>query len=328
MALVLLPVVELFERYLRMNRLGAVISLFVILFGLFLTVMVLVLPTAISQGSQFFQSVPQIAERGHASLSARFPKVLPVLEDALTEMEIQSILPDAEAATDRTMKYLGFLVGLGFVPLYLFFALLSGHRIRAYARGMLFLFSQQRQNEVLYLAQLFINYVTAFFRGQLTIALIMGVMMAIGFTLIGLEAAIFLGLALGLLNIVPYLGFIVGVVTVLPIAYFQPGGGSQLVMLVLAVIAVIQLVESMMLTPKIMADRSGLHPALVVISILFWGTVLGGVVGMILAVPLTAFLLTLGEHVKRKHRRSTTTRPDEHDRQILTETIGDEDRHT
>ncbi|PMR70095.1 AI-2E family transporter [Halomonas heilongjiangensis] len=326
MALVLFPVVELFERHLRMNRLGAVVSLFVILFGLFLTVMVLVLPTAIYQGSQFFQSVPEIAQRGHESLSARFPKALPILEDAITEMEIQSMLPDAEEAADRTMSYIGFLVGLGFVPLYLFFALLSGNRMKAYARAMLFLFTQKRQNEVVYLGQLFIDYLTAFFRGQLTIALIMGVMMAVGFTVIGLEAAIYIGLALGLLNIVPYLGFIVGVITVLPIAYLQPAGGTQLVMLVLAVIAVTQLVESVLLTPKIMADRSGLHPALVVISILFWGTALGGVVGMILAVPLTAFLLTLGKHVKS--RLPTTIWTDEIDRQILIETTGDDDRHS
>ncbi len=326
MALVLFPVVDLFERVLRMSRLGAVASLFLILFGLFLTVMVMVLPTAIHQGSQFFESVPAITERGYDSLSVRFPKALPMLEDAIAEMEVQSILPNAEEAADRTMAYIGFLVGLGFVPLYLFFALLSGNRLKEYAKGMLFLFTHERQNEVMYLGQLFIDYVTAFFRGQLTIALIMGVVMAVGFTVVGLEAAIFFGLALGLLNIVPYLGFIIGVVTVLPIAYFQSDGGPQLVMLVLAVIAVTQLLESMLLTPKIMADRSGLHPALVVISILFWGTALGGVVGMILAVPLTAFLVTLGEHMKS--RVYNTIQVDEHDRQILSEGVGDNERHT
>ncbi|SEO48515.1 AI-2E family transporter [Aquisalimonas asiatica] len=326
LALVLFPIVELFERLPRMNRLGAVVSLFLILFGLFVTVMVLVLPAAVNQGSQFFQSVPEMAERGHDSLSARFPQALPMLEEAISDMEIQSILPNAEEAADRTMAYIGFLVGLGFVPLYLFFALLSGNRIKDYAKSMLFLFTQKTQNEVLYLGQLFIDYITAFFRGQLTIALIMGVMMAVGFTFIGLEAAIYFGLALGLLNIVPYLGFIVGIVTVLPVAYFQPDGGAQLVMLVLAVIAATQLVESMLLTPKIMADRSGLHPVLVVISILFWGTALGGVVGMILAVPLTAFLVTLGKHVKS--RLYTTIRPDDVDQEILGETIGDDDRRS
>ncbi len=324
LALVLFPLVDMFERVLRMNRLGAVISLFMILLALFLMVVALVLPTAISQGGQFVQSVPEMAENAHERLSVRFPKALPVLENAISDMDIQAMLPNAEETADRTMKYIGFLVGLGFVPLYLFFALLSGDRLSEYARNTLFLFTRKRQEEVMYLGQLFVDYVTAFFRGQLIIALIMGVMMALGFTLIGLEASIFFGLALGLLNIVPYLGFIVGVITVMPVAYLQPDGGGQLVMLVLAVIAFTQVVESMLLTPRIMADRSGLHPAVVVISILFWATVLGGVVGMILAVPLTAFLFTLGEYVKSSV--CTIERADETDRKMMDERTGEKDR--
>ncbi len=300
LALVLFPIIELFERRLHMNRLGAVISLFVALFGLFVMLLVLVLPAAIYQGGQFLQSMPDMAQRGYNSLSVQFPQAVPMLEDALSEMDLQAMLPDAENAVDRIFAYIGFVVGLGFVPLYLFFALLSGNQLRESAKNSLFLFTRKSQDDVLYLGQLFIDYVTAFFRGQLTIALIMGVMMGIGFTLVGLEAAIYFGLALGLLNIVPYLGFVVGTFTVLPVAYLQPEGSGQLVLLVMLVIAATQLVESMLLTPKIMADRSGLHPVLVVISILFWGTVLGGVVGMILAVPLTAFLVTLGEHLKKR----------------------------
>lgn len=312
LALVLYPVVDLFERFLRMNRLAAVVTLFLILFGLFILVMLLVAPTAVSQAKEFFESMPKIAADGHEILSFRFPVMLPMVEDFISDINIQSMLPDAEQATSRAMGYLSFLVGLAFVPLYLFFALLSGNRMRESAKGALFLFTHKQKHEVMYLSQVFVDYVTAFFRGQLIIALIMGLLMAVGFTVIGLEAAIYFGLALGLLNIVPYLGFIVGVVSVVPIAYFQPDGGGQLVLLVLAVIAATQLVESLVLTPKIMADRSGLHPALVVISILFWGTVLGGVIGMILAVPLTAFLVTLGAHVK--NRMLTTVGSDETDR--------------
>ena len=300
LALVLLPVVELFERLLRMSRLWAVITLFLILLALLVTILMLVVPTAISQGAQFFEAVPEMAERSQERLADRFPTALPVLEDALTGMEFGGLLPDAEEATERTMEYIAFVVGLGFVPLYLFFALLAGKGIKASAKSTLFLFTHRTQNDVVYLGQVFVDYVTAFFRGQLTIALIMGVIMAVGFTVLGLKGGIFFGLALGLLNIVPYLGFVVGLVTVLPVAYFQPEGGVQLVMLVLGVIAFTQVVESTVLTPKIMADRSGLHPALVVISILFWGTVLGGVVGMILAVPLTAFLLALADHFKSR----------------------------
>lgn len=312
LALILYPIVDMFEHFLRMNRLAAVISLFLVLFGLFVMAMVLVLPTAVGQGREFFESVPEMFARGHEILSFRFPTTLPMLEEFLSGIKIQSMLPDADKATSKAMGYIGFLMGLAFIPLYLFFALLSGNRLKGSAKSMLFLFTYKQQEEVMYLSQLFVDYVTAFFRGQLIIGLIMGVLMAVGFTFIGLEAAIYFGLALGLLNIVPYLGFIVGVVTVVPIAYFQPDGGGQLVMLLLTVITATQLVESVWLTPKIMADRSGLHPALVVVSILFWGTVLGGVIGMILAVPLTAFLVTVGAHVKNRMR--ITIRPDEIDR--------------
>jgi predicted PurR-regulated permease PerM len=81
-------------------------------------------------------------------------------------------------------------------------------------------------------------------------------------------------------------------------AYFQPHGSLQLVGLSLLVFTVVQLVESWLLTPRIMADRSGLHPALVVISVFFWGTALNGIIGMILAVPLTAFLVAVWAQAK------------------------------
>jgi predicted PurR-regulated permease PerM len=64
------------------------------------------------------------------------------------------------------------------------------------------------------------------------------------------------------------------------------------------------MVESWLLTPRIMAERSGLHPAVVVISIFFWGTVLGGIIGMILAVPLTAFIVAVWIQTKASLTRS------------------------
>ena len=304
LALVLFPLVEALERYARMSRLAAVVTLFLALALGLLTLLVLVIPAAVNQATAFIASIPAMAEQGYETVSGKFPRLLPFIEDTLANIEPGAWLPEADKAAGWTMTYVGLLVGMSFVPLYVFFALLSGERLREKAKEALFLCDHETQNEVLYLGQLFVGYVTAFFRGQLTIALIMGVIMAVGFTAVGLEAAIIFGLALGLLNIVPYLGLVVGLLTVLPVAYIQPDGGMQLVLLVLGVIAATQLIESFLLTPKIMADRSGLHPALVVISILFWGTVLGGVTGMILAVPLTAFLLTLGKHVKTRLSRT------------------------
>jgi predicted PurR-regulated permease PerM len=152
--------------------------------------------------------------------------------------------------------------------------------------------------------------VTGFFQGQLVIAMIMGAMFALGFTLIDLKGGIMVGLILGLLNIVPFLGTLIGLLVVLPWAYMQPFGGVQLVGLSLLVFTIVQLVESWVLTPKIMANRSGLHPALVVISVFFWGIAFGGITGMILAVPLTAFLVAVWSQAKVGLTRSMTSDDD------------------
>ena len=132
-------------------------------------------------------------------------------------------------------------------------------------------------------------------------------MFALGFSLIDLKGAILIGFSLGLLNIVPFLGTLIGLLIVLPLAYMQPsGGGFPLLGLSLLVFSVVQLIESWVLTPKIMANRSGLHPALVVISVFFWGTAFGSITGMILAVPLTAFLITAWKQAKAGLSRSMT----------------------
>jgi predicted PurR-regulated permease PerM len=298
LALILFPVVTFLEHHLRLSRLAAVITVFLLISAMLLTAIVLIIPIAANQGREFASSIPAMAEQGYATLMNRFPTAMPVLFDVISRIEPEAVMPDPQEAADRTKAYISLLVGMGFVPLYLFFALLSGYRIRDHAKNLLFVFDLETQDEVLYLGQVFVGYVTAFFRGQLIVALSMGVIMAIGFTLIGLNGAIFFGLALGLLSIVPYLGMVIGLLTVIPVSFIQPDGGVQLALLVLGVIIVTQVIESVLLTPKIMADQSGLHPVLVVISILFWGTVLGGIVGMIMAVPLTAFLLTLGRHLR------------------------------
>jgi predicted PurR-regulated permease PerM len=132
----------------------------------------------------------------------------------------------------------------------------------------------------------------------------MGVLLALGFSIIGLKFGLFIGLALGLLNIVPYLGTILGLAITLPLAFFQEDGGWKLVGLVLLVKAIVQCVESWILTPKIMGHHTGLHPIVIIVAVFFWGTAFGGVLGMLLAVPLTAFFVTVWRLAKLKYFRA------------------------
>jgi predicted PurR-regulated permease PerM len=142
-----------------------------------------------------------------------------------------------------------------------------------------------------------------FFRGQLMIAFLQGILFALGFGLAGLRYGIVIGLLLGFLNIIPYLGSIVGLSIVLPVAYFQAGGGSEMLLWAMAVFVVVQLIEGYLLTPKIMGDRTGLHFMAIIVAIFFWGVALGGILGMIMAIPLTAFLVSFWHLAREKYIR-------------------------
>src|SRR5690606_3555534 len=97
------------------------------------------------------------------------------------------------------------------------------------------------------------------------------------------------------------LGTIVGLAVTLPIAFFQPDGGWQLIALILLVMVIVQTIEGWSVTPKIMAFQTGLHPAAIIVAVFFWGTAFDGVLGMLFAIPLTAFFVTAWRLVRRKY---------------------------
>ena len=298
LALVLHPVVDYLQARLRMPRAVVIAILLVGVAIVLVGGIVLLVPVVIAQAVEFAEAAPGILANWQESMGRYMPRLSSWLAERMAEVDFNVFLPGLNDTGQNIMSYIGLLVGLGFTPLFLFFTLLSGGRLRAQAAELLSVLRPRTRRRGLYFMDLFVAYVTTFFQGQLIIAVIMGAMYATGFSLVGLKAGILIGIFLGLLNVVPFLGTLVGLLLVLPIAYFQDGGGLQLLSLALLVFAVVQLVESWFLTPKIMADRSGLHPVLVVISIFFWGIALGGITGMILAVPLTAFVVAIWKQMK------------------------------
>ena len=85
-------------------------------------------------------------------------------------------------------------------------------------------------------------------------------------------------------------------------AYFQSDGGSiQLVLFALAIFTAVQIIEGYLLTPRIMGKSTGLHPLVIIIAIFFWGTALDGILGMILAIQLTAFFVVAWRLLKQKY---------------------------
>jgi predicted PurR-regulated permease PerM len=198
------------------------------------------------------------------------------------------------------LRGVGMTLSWAVLPVYFAFFLMSGPKEIDGAQILPFLKPETR-DDVMYLFHEFIDIMVAFFRGQLIVAFLQGLLYAVGFSLVGLKYGFVIGLLLGFLNIIPYLGSIIGLSIALPLSLFQTGGGFGLLVAVLVVFTVVQLVESYLLTPKIMGDRTGLHFIAIIFAVFFWGTALGGVMGMLLAIPLTAFLASLWRLAKEKY---------------------------
>jgi len=298
LTLILQPVVDFLQKHLRVGRVVAIAILYVlflIVLGIFF---VLMSPVIHEQAQKFIQMAPFLLATLEERAATYFPGITSLVSSHIEGGEAEGLMPQTEGLGSKIMGYLGLVVGLGFVPLYLFFALLSVDGLRRYEVEFLSIFEPETQRRVTYFVDVFLEYMTTFFRGQMVIAMIMGIMFAGGFALIGLNFSILIGLVLGLFSIVPFLGTILGLLIVLPMAYFQADGGLDLLLFAVSVFAVVQLIESWFLTPRIMANRTGLPPVIVVMSVFFWGITLGGIAGMLLAIPLTAFFVTIWSQIK------------------------------
>lgn len=317
LALILRPVVGLLERWMRGRRLAAVILLYGLVVLVAAGALLAVAPAVISQVVDFFAYLPTLWQKTLKWGETHFPEWLAVARRYLENPSIKAmadslaqqfqdvlgqITPSLKSAGAGLFGFFAVVASVAVIPVYLFFFLLSkdADPTRRLESNLPFLRAEHRA-DVLFLLREFLNILVAFFRGQLLIGLIMGVLLAIGFSVAGLRFGLALGLIIGLLNIIPYLGSILGLAVALPLALLQPGGGLGLVVIVLGVFVAVQLLEGWLLTPRIMGERTGLHPVAIIFAVFFWGQALSGVLGMLLAVPLTAFFVTAWRLLRHKY---------------------------
>lgn len=149
----------------------------------------------------------------------------------------------------------------------------------------------------------FVDILVSFFQRQTVICLIEGLLYGFGFWAVGLKYGFLIGFALGVMNLVPLFGSIVCLPIALPIAYFTQGGSVLRLLLVLAVWLLGQLLDGYFITPKIQGDKTGLGYAGVIFSFFFWSTILGPLLGMLLAIPLSAFCVVLWRALKATYIR-------------------------
>ena len=315
-ALVLRPAVTLLEERLKFSRVASVVILYALVALAFGGFLLLIIPAIVEQLLDFIAFAPVVWERANVYVTAHYPAWIEVVARHAENETIKSILtslsgeiktlvggtvPSLKAAGMGALGLFGFAASLAIVPIYLFFFLLSRRDPIGNLGTQLTFLQGEVRKDVVFLVQNFIEIVVSFFRGQLLIGLIMGLLLTVGFWAVGLKFALVLGLTLGILNIIPYLGTIVGLSVTLPLAFFQIEGGWVLLALTLAVFVLVQNIEGWFLTPKIMGERTGLHPVVIIFAVFFWGAAFNGILGMILAIPLTAFFVTAWRLAQQKY---------------------------
>jgi len=324
LATLLRPIITACERRTRLTRVQGITLLYLLSLLCIGVVSAVFVPFLLEQIAAFIKHAPVLRENILNSIQQSMPTVWTWLEESLGESPnayFKNLLADhseslkaALAQLQSTMGTLGGFFGSLFgkiaaysiIPVYLFFILNNDRDVWNDIKRQLDFLPDDRRDDLVFLSRQFSDILIAFFRGQIIIGVLLGLVLALGFGLVGLKFGIVLGLILGLLNIIPYLGTMLGILTVLPLAYFQDDGGGALIGLCAIVFAIGQLLTDYVFTPRIMGDKTGMGPMLLIFSVFFWGTALGGILGMVLAIPLTAFFLVFWRLAREKYLPALT----------------------
>lgn len=204
------------------------------------------------------------------------------------------------AGTTKVLGFLALVLGMIMVPVYLFFFLKDSADIRDHWHEYVPLKASRFKTELIDTLQEINGYLISFFRGQVVVALIDGILVGVALAIYGLPYGFLIGVFMAILGIIPYIGNILCLIPACLIAYLHAQSSAPFglgpwgyVLGVVVIFVVVQQINSLVTAPKIVGDSVGLHPLTVIFSMLFWSMVLGGFVGALLAVPLTAALKVL-----------------------------------
>ncbi len=222
---------------------------------------------------------------------------------------VKGMLPKLWNVISQSFNLVGGVVAAFMVLVYIFFILSDYETLE---RGWIRLIPEKYRERVVTLCNDVEESMSNYFRGQSLIALCVGILFSIGFLIIDFPMAIGFGLFVGMLNIVPYLQ-ITSIVPMVFLALVKAANtGENFWWILIAagiVMLVVQIIQETILIPRIMNKAIGLHPAVILLSLSIWGSLLG-LVGMIIALPATSLILS---YYRQFLRRQEAREADSHE---------------
>lgn len=314
------PVVDGLER-LKVPRVRGILLVFFLGVGIVLIAMSTIVPRLIVEIQAFASQVPELSDQvqkkvetwltnstwGEKARQAWEGDIGTNIKDWAGKVA-PAISGWALAQLSKVASWFGLVVGFAMVPVFLFYFLLEKRGIESHWTNYLPIQESRAKEEAVFILKSINEYLILFFRGQVLVALADGILLTIGFFAMGLNFALLLGMTAGLLSIVPFLGVAISIIPAVILAAVQFGDWLHPAM-VIGLFALVQFLEGFVISPKIMGDRVGLHPLTIIIAVMVGTTLLGGITGGILAIPLTAALRVLMFRYIWRKRGDPVARP-------------------
>lgn len=295
------PTVDYLERK-GIKRIYSIFGLFILVVGLIVWGVVVIIPKIQEQSMSFADNLPGyltiIENKVNEILSDPIFSQVQEQIEASNEKLISSLTDIVQNLSRSTIQNLGSFFGavativlaVITMPFILFYLLKDGRKLAPYF--VKFLPTKMRQPSLVVLKEMN-DQVSSYIRGQLTVAFAVAVMFMIGFSIIGLDYAITLGIVAGFLNLIPYLGSFLAMI---PAVFLGIVGGPVLLIQVLIVFVIEQTIEGRLISPLVLGNELSIHPVTILLVLLTSGK-LFGLVGVILGIPVYAAAKVVITHV-------------------------------
>ena len=304
LAYMMQPFVKFFQYKLRLrSRILSIMALFVSMVLIITLLVVMVVPSITEEADKTIEllrthdpgegHIPFIPQAWLDYLEANvdFTQLMDYLNKENLLKATKQIAPQVWSFLSNTFSVLLSVTMVFLIMLYFIFILLDYEKI---ANGWPQLIPGKYRPFVEGLVEDVECNMNRYFRGQALIALCVGILLAIGFKIIDFPLAVTLGLFIGVLNLIPYMQTI-GIIPMLILALLRSAETGEnfwiIFGLALLVLGIVQMIQDLFLTPRIMGKAMGLNPAIILLALSIWGTLLG-FIGLIIALPLTTLCLS------------------------------------
>ena len=305
-AYVMMPLVRFFQYTLRLRSRGLSVILTLLLLGAVVYLAIIFIIPSINAEIEKTLQVISGYSSGQDILTMILPRnIRNYLNGGLRwgnfpqQLSFEKVLENVKLLLDQVGGIInstlsifswGLVFLIGFI--YFVFILLDFENL---ARGFISLFPKTLRPTIRTISMDLDRYMNNYFRGQALIAISVGILLSIGFNIIGLPLATAMGIFIGILNFIPYmqaLGIIpLGLASLLMAA--QTGENAFVCMLLAyGVLMIVQIIQDMIIVPHIMGQTMGMRPSLILLVLSIWGYLLG-FFGMLIALPITMFIYSL-----------------------------------